>query len=372
VIRYLARVNIRDTGKFNWSPEADQALQKLKSKLASDSVIFFPDFSLPFTLVTDASKVAMGYALMQVVDGKARIVRINSKTFNQAQQNYSATERECLGVTWAVIDCRNLLRGCSFTVKCDHRALTYLDTKLPKNDKLIRWSNLLSQFDFVVQYLPGCANELADYFSRPSGEEPIKRKRTPEDDTIAGSFENFHHFQIYVPSWITLGSKPNLELCGEVLHDYHDNRAHPGAKRMQTLMAHLIWPSMIDDIAYYTRSCVCHHRKGGRGTSHNPELRSTRRGTRLFEKILVDFIDRQGCAFAFKIKMRCDANAKIFQNHFAMRCECEKNQNIFAKRCEILRIFAKCDFYKMRNFIESTKENRPVESYPIDDVIFEH
>jgi len=61
-------------GKSNWSIEADQALQKLKSKLAS------------------------------------------------TKQNFSATERECLGVTWAVVDCRNLLRGCSFTVKCDHRA----------------------------------------------------------------------------------------------------------------------------------------------------------------------------------------------------------------------------------------------------------
>ena len=29
----------------------------------------------------------------------------------------------------------------------------------------------------------------------------------------------------------------------------------------------------------------------------------------------------QGCAFALKIKMRCDANAKIFQNHFAMQCD---------------------------------------------------
>jgi hypothetical protein len=84
--------------KLAWTRDADHALQVIKERLTSETMIFHPDWSLPFTLTSDASKYAMGYALTQCVGGRTRIVRVNSKTLNDAQTRYSATEREALGV----------------------------------------------------------------------------------------------------------------------------------------------------------------------------------------------------------------------------------------------------------------------------------
>ena len=68
---------------FSWTEEADKAFKKIKKKLTSSPVISFPDFTLPFSLTTDASDRACGAILMQeTADGKKRIVAVASKTFS--------------------------------------------------------------------------------------------------------------------------------------------------------------------------------------------------------------------------------------------------------------------------------------------------
>ncbi|CBY17748.1 unnamed protein product [Oikopleura dioica] len=144
--------------KLAWTRDAENALQILKERLTSETMILHPDWNLPFTLTSDASKYAMGYALTQCVGGRTRIVRVNSKTLNDAQTRYSAIEREALGVFWAINDAKVYLRVRKFTVRVDHRALTFLDGKYPKNDKVARWWNTLSMFNFLVVYIPGPDN----------------------------------------------------------------------------------------------------------------------------------------------------------------------------------------------------------------------
>jgi len=214
-ITSLLKTN-RPKGKFAWSSEATTAFNKMKQKLASPSTLWFPDFELPFCLITDASAVAAGWALVQVVDHKSRIIRIGSKTLNDAQRRYSATEREALGVILAVEDCRVYLQGRPFTIKSDHRSLVFIDAKISKNDKLARWWAFLSQFDFVVVYLEGHCNTLADYFSRPANESTVRPTYNGEI-VPAGQYHDFHGFRIYCPSWVSLNNRPNIEFDGNDL-----------------------------------------------------------------------------------------------------------------------------------------------------------
>jgi len=165
-ITALLKIN-RPRGPFTWNREHTAAFNLIKQKLSSPEMIYFPDFSLPFILCTDASSVASGWCLLQIHEGKSRIIRVGSKTFTPAQSRYSATEREALSICTAVGDCRTYLFGTPFTIRCDHQALVYIDAKISKNDKLARWASYLSQFDFVLTYLPGEENIVADYFSRP-------------------------------------------------------------------------------------------------------------------------------------------------------------------------------------------------------------
>jgi hypothetical protein len=69
-ITALLKVN-RAKGPFQWSGAAEKAFNKVKQKLSFDEMIYFPDFTKEFVLVTDASSAAAGWALLQVVDGKS-------------------------------------------------------------------------------------------------------------------------------------------------------------------------------------------------------------------------------------------------------------------------------------------------------------
>jgi len=86
----------------------------------------------------------------------------------------------------------------------------------------------------------------------------------------------------------------------EVLKSFHDDQNHLGAKRMLDSMSHLCWPDKADDIKNYTLSCICMHRKGGRGQSRNPEPRSIKKGSRIFQHILVDFCELPTTSLGFR------------------------------------------------------------------------
>ncbi|CBY10523.1 unnamed protein product [Oikopleura dioica] len=197
--------------KLAWTRDAENALQIIKERLTSETMIFHPDWNLPFTLTSDASKYAMGYALTQCVGGRTRIVRVNSKTLNDAQTRYSATEREALGVFWAINDAKVYLRGRKFTVRVDHRALTFLDGKYPKNDKVARWWNTLSMYNFLVVYIPGPDNCVADFFSR-NPEQVTSRAPKENPSEPAGKTVKIGKFEVYIPSWLNIDVEPDIQI----------------------------------------------------------------------------------------------------------------------------------------------------------------
>ncbi len=49
-----------------------------------------------------------------------------SRTFNQAEQNYSTTHKEALGVVWALRHLEDLIYGYPIHVKTDHAAVVEL------------------------------------------------------------------------------------------------------------------------------------------------------------------------------------------------------------------------------------------------------
>ena len=79
-----------------------EVFEKLKLALVNTSVLARPNFSLPFTVQTDASNMAIGAVLAQMhEDGEHQVVYI-SRVLTAQEQNYSATEREYLALLWAI------------------------------------------------------------------------------------------------------------------------------------------------------------------------------------------------------------------------------------------------------------------------------
>ena len=81
---------------------AKESFEELKSHLTTAPVVRAPNWQLPFEVMCDASDLAIGAVLGQREDGKPHVVYYASKTLNEAQRNYTTTEKEWLAVVYAL------------------------------------------------------------------------------------------------------------------------------------------------------------------------------------------------------------------------------------------------------------------------------
>ena len=79
-----------------------KAFNTLKDCLFTAPIVVPPDWNLPFEIMCDASDYAIGAVLGQKVDKHFRVIFYASKTLNDAQVNYTTTEKEFLAVIFAL------------------------------------------------------------------------------------------------------------------------------------------------------------------------------------------------------------------------------------------------------------------------------
>ncbi|CAN6685855.1 unnamed protein product [Malus baccata var. baccata] len=151
---------------FEFTKECTESFNQLKELLTTAPIIVPPDWSLPFELMCDASDYALGAVLGQRKDKRPHVIYYASRTLNDAQLNYSTTEKELLAVVFALDKFRSYLIGTKVIVFTDHAALKYLLTKKEAKPRLIRWILLLQEFDIEIQDKKGSENVVADHLSR--------------------------------------------------------------------------------------------------------------------------------------------------------------------------------------------------------------
>ena len=97
-----------------------------------------PDWGQPFEVMCDASDFAIGAVLGQRRDKLFRAIYYASWTLNEAQLNYTTTEKEMLVVVFTCDKFRSYLIGTKVIVFIDHAALRYLFGKKDAKPRLIR------------------------------------------------------------------------------------------------------------------------------------------------------------------------------------------------------------------------------------------
>ena len=156
---------------FNWTQECQEAYENLREKLMSDSLVTYPDFSLPFRLYTDASNKGLGAVLAQKQEGREKVICYASRTLNKSEQNYSATKKECLAIVWGIRIFRKYLIANRFQVFTDHYSLQWLKSMKSESALLHRWAAQLEDYDFEVVHRPGKNQGHVDGLSRLPIEE---------------------------------------------------------------------------------------------------------------------------------------------------------------------------------------------------------
>ncbi|XP_059441924.1 uncharacterized protein LOC132174256 [Corylus avellana] len=165
IARPLCNLLAKDV-PFDFNDKCQTAFEILKKTLTSTPIIQPPNWGVPFEIMCDASDYAMGAVLGQRVEKIPHVIYYASKTLNDAQLNYSTTEKELLAVVFALDKFRSYLLGSKVLVYSDHAALKYLLSKKDAKSRLIRWILLLQEFDIEIRDKKGSENVVADHLSR--------------------------------------------------------------------------------------------------------------------------------------------------------------------------------------------------------------
>lgn len=167
--------------QLQWTEEALAAFDSVKQAMVNCPRLFFLDQAAPVYLHTDASDYGIGAYLFQLRrqenpdrPGEFREVecpiRFMSKKLSKTQFRWSTHEKECYAIYYALHKFKTLLGSVKFTLRTDHRNLTFLDSAPGSSsvvsNKVKRWKIFIIEFDFDVEHIAGEQNVVADGLSR--------------------------------------------------------------------------------------------------------------------------------------------------------------------------------------------------------------
>ncbi|GLJ09685.1 hypothetical protein SUGI_0114120 [Cryptomeria japonica] len=120
---------------------------------------------------TDAFEHYWGAVLKERdASGKEVLVRYASGTFQGAEQRYHSTHKEILAVVKAFEQFEQFIHYQPFLVRSDLNNLqSFLNASTKKKvarNRLLRWAEYLTQFDYKVEHLKGSKTVFADFLSR--------------------------------------------------------------------------------------------------------------------------------------------------------------------------------------------------------------
>jgi hypothetical protein len=222
--------------KWEWRAEHEIAFLQAKDALSAAPILGHPIQGAPYRLYTDASDYAIGTSLQQVQpikvadlkgtvaynrlqiawDAKApvpklftmltkeveemgkedvwgvmldemvvhvkRVIAYWSRSLKSAERNYSATEREALGVKEALVRFQPFIEGEQVILVTDHAALQWARVYENANRRLVAWGAVFAAYPGLkIIRRPGRVHSNVDPLSRlprvPPHESPVQDDR---------------------------------------------------------------------------------------------------------------------------------------------------------------------------------------------------
>ncbi|CAA9995004.1 unnamed protein product, partial [Nesidiocoris tenuis] len=175
----LKGLGAKQNSDILWTSEKIAAFESCKEHLNRAVMLAFPQSTVPWSLMVDASDTAIGGSVQQLVNRSWQPLGFYSRKLSENERKYSAYDRELLAAYACVKQFRYLLEGRIFTLYTDHKPLTYAFRQ--KSDKSsprqARQLDYIGQFTTDIQHISGKDNVVADYLSR------IESITTPLDYT---------------------------------------------------------------------------------------------------------------------------------------------------------------------------------------------
>lgn len=295
---------------FTWGAKQDEAFNTLKKKMIETPVLIHFNPNEECELRTDACGYGIGSVLLQKYENQMHPVAYISRTLTKAEQNYTVSELEALGVIWSLNYLRHLVYGRHIRIITDHHALCWLKSIKDLTGRLARWSIKLAEFDYTIIHKSGKRHKDADCLSRQpttqgtkndeeeSEEVPtflmeeadltklqkedknldiiLRAIQNPDDEQISISIRRkSKNFAIHNNVLYKKNSQPNgvpyllvipKKLIPEILYEHHNGplSGHLGVnKTYNKIKSRYFWDGQIKDVIKYVKGCAdCQARKG--------------------------------------------------------------------------------------------------------------
>ena len=93
---------------FAWSAECEESFTTLKELLCEEVILSAPIDGAPFAIMTDASEVGIGSALLQLVPtGGMIVLELASRKFTATERRWDTREREAYAISWGEVTTTN-------------------------------------------------------------------------------------------------------------------------------------------------------------------------------------------------------------------------------------------------------------------------
>ncbi|BEJ16855.1 hypothetical protein CspHIS471_0602560 [Cutaneotrichosporon sp. HIS471] len=243
------------------------AFNKIKTLVAERPLLAHPDYSLGFRVESDACRDGFGAILSQKgADGIVRPIAFLSRVTTAPEKNYSATELECMALTWALRRFHPYIDGAELEAITDHAALQWLLDYVGPNQRLVCQSLALQPYRdrLTIRHRPGKNHHAhVDQLSRAplpiteadlaiaEADEPTAATfltwAAPNDPSLLQEDGFVFIHQPSLGAYALCIPESCTELRDRILFDYHDTpvAGHRNAdKTFLAITPYYHWPGM--------------------------------------------------------------------------------------------------------------------------------
>ena len=159
---------------FYWTDQCQEAFETLKERLISAPLLAHWDPDKKTVVEADSSGYAIGGCLSQYdEEGALHPVAYHSQKKTPGEANYPVHDKELSAIICCLQQWDSELRSTkSFTVLSDHQSLEYFMRKQRLSERQMRWSLIMSRYNFGIAHRPGKLSVAPDALSRREQDLP--------------------------------------------------------------------------------------------------------------------------------------------------------------------------------------------------------
>jgi hypothetical protein len=152
---FMELVKIKANDEFHWGADLQRAFKEIKKYLSKPPMLVPPQQDKPFYVYLSVGATSIASVVIQVHDGKERVVFYLSRRMLDAETRYPDIEKLCLCLFFTCTKLRHILLSVETIVIYKSDVIKHMLSAPVLKGRLEKWMFALSEFD--IRYQPAKA-----------------------------------------------------------------------------------------------------------------------------------------------------------------------------------------------------------------------